>query len=494
MRPRTAIAVVIACSLAALAPPAWAQKPKARAEAVAVAGLRPARRADFEGTLLQQLPQAQKLRALIEEVIVEVTGGPVIAHKGLRVIAGKAYMVEFMKCEGEVACVLRTFKVLRGTVRLLFVGDYALDKGEYNFRLRLLDLAEGRVLVEVTFSVAEKDVEDRALWREQLGVLFSTAGIAVETPSEATPPANEGEGGADQADPGETPAGEAAGEGKEGAEGAEGGADAAPSAGETDSDELTDADFGPQVTQIAVDTPEAVSDLGRLELSAVIAVMSRDFVFLTGPGNDSFRPDGFESDRTPVVGGSGKLFPFSRRKGRGLLARFGLWGGYARSNESASGGRLTRLEAGAAYRMMAGPSDTSPSFEFSAGFARHDYAIIDRSVSFPSVSYRGARMGIDTRLPLFTPKVALNGAARYIIANDAGAMSDRMNYGDSRVGGIEIAGSLELRPLGFGFVRLGIEYTRFSFDFEGTGDLSAPEPIGARDRFVLATFAAGLSL
>ena len=497
MGTKTVIAAAIALCLAGWAPAARAQKPKGLGDAVAVAGLRPARRANFEDTFLERLAQAQKLRTLVEEVIGEVTGGPVIVHKGLRVIVGKSYLVDFMNCEGNVSCVLRLFKPLKGTVGTLFFADYAVEKGEYKFRVRLVDLSSGKVLVELTYSVPEKDIEDRELWRKQLGVLFSTAGIAVKTPGETTQGGGEGgagEGGAG-AGGGEGGAGEGGGGGGEGSggEGTGGGGKVETPSGETNSDELTDADFGPLVTQIAVES-QAKADLPWIELSGVAAMADREFVFLTARDNEVTRPDGFKAAWTLTVGGSGKLYPFSRRGGSRLLDHIGVYGGYARADESTSGGRMTRLDGGASFRMAATQSETSPIFEFSAGYVRHDYAIIDREVPFPSVSYRGARGGIDMRLPLFTPNVALNGAARYIIANDAGAMSARMNYGDSRVGGLEAAGSLELRPLGFVFVRVGIEYTRFSFDFEGNGDLSAPEPIGARDRYILGTVATGLSL
>ena len=474
----------IALCLVALAPrPAGAQEGEGSAEAaaasaIAVGGLRPASEG-YAATEILRLSHAQRVREILDGAVGEITGRTVLNHGALRASLGQRYLVELFECEGALKCVVRAFGKLKGQASHLVYGDYSVKRKSYRVRMRLIDLADGKLLSEVEFNMSSKEIEDAEVWKQKMRSL-----LKVITPTGG------GETGGGETGGGETGGGETGGGETGGGEtGGGGGEPTGPGA-----DELSDADFGAPVEQIAVEAPRPREDLPWLTLATVGAVTSRWFDFETAEDNEVLRPPGFTSDWTAKIGGSLELYPFRLLRRSGLLSRIGLAGEYARSDVSPAGGRETNLYAGATFLVPIGSSATYPTFGFSTGFLRHDFVIVDEMVTFPSVSYRGARVGLSARVPIGTPRVALFSDVRYMWGVPKGALFLVERYGAARIGGFDVDSFLEIRPLGSVFIRIGARYTRFSLEFDGDGDLSDLGSVGAQDKYLTATVATGLVL
>lgn len=173
----------LAAALAALGPalaaaaPLDAARPALPPRAVAFLGLRPTETAAFGATALTRLSEAQRLRAVAENVVGLVAGVPVLRHEELRALAGTTYLAELFECEGDVACELGVAAPLRKAgVAVAFTGDVALEPEAILVRLRRLDLAAGRRADELTFAIARDDASRLAAWRGALEPFFQDTG------------------------------------------------------------------------------------------------------------------------------------------------------------------------------------------------------------------------------------------------------------------------------------------------------------------------------
>jgi hypothetical protein len=533
---RAAAGAVAALCAALMAPsPAGAQP--AAEQVVVVGGLRPTRGAAFKKTDIGRLPEAQRLRAIAEGLAGEIAGRSIIDHAGLRTLLGRSYLASFFDCAGGVKCAARVFAPLHPQAGWVMFGDYAVRRGTYSFRLRLVELGSGRLLANTEFSLRARQIEEREQWQRQLTALLAavaepgsapvaeTGGTA--KPAGAKPGAKPGDAGlaaTSGAKPGARPAARPAA----GARPAGGQTPAEPAtddstgdptddptgdptdetggpSGEpkrvssaTSADELTDADFGVVADSdatIRTDKADERPDDGPwLQAATVAGAVSRYFDFQNAPDNEVLRPDGYNSGWTARLGGSIELYPlvFAQRGGP-RLQRIGIQSEYSRT-DIAAGGRETELYVGATYRIPVGRSPLYPTFKIAAGYLRHDFVIIDEDVDFPSVSYRGGVVGADVHFPLFTPRIALNASAHTMFLLPYGEIFQEQQYGDSRVGGLDLGASLEIRPFSVLFFRIGARYSRFSLEFDGDGDLSSDGAVGAQDRNLAGSVVTGVYL
>lgn len=505
VRPAASALAAFLLALAGSAGPAAAQAEGS--SAIVVGGLRPAADSAYESTDLKRLPEAQHLREIIDQGVKDVTQRPVVNHAALRAALGSAYLVAFFDCKGAVKCVSRVFAKVRSQGSLVVYGDYTVKKKNALARLRLVDLASGKLLAEHEFSLKADEIEDAEAWKRQLSVLLAAVEIAKppgggggggETAPEggAGGQGSEGDGGGGQAS-------EGGGQAAEGGAGDTGGGESGGQATDQESasahgtDELTDADFGEVATaDLSVVRSEKRDEGAFLSLAAGFTMWARRFDFVAAEGFERLRPPSFKSGWSGQASGSLELFPFSLKSG-GLLSGVGLVGEISRSVTLGSFSAKAsdqRLLIGGLYRIAIGSSDTLPTIKILGGYLMENIELVDSEIDLPDVAYRAVVAGGEMRVPIATPRVSLNGGARYLLVNSAGDILSPDTYGSSRVAGLEFDASLDIQPVDNLLFRIGGSYSRLVLDFDGNGELSSSGAIGARDRFFAGTVAAGLLL
>lgn len=454
--------------------PAAASQP----DAIVFAGLRPASDRSYSKTEIPRLSEAQRLRTMLEELTRDLTQKKVINHAALRAALGEDYLVDFVECRSNVKCVSAILTEFRDDSAVAVYGDYSMRRGRYFVRMRIVNIASASLLGEVEFTVQRKEIEDRERWRRELSVLFAAVdGILSGT----------GE------DDGDENAAENSGELASGADEA---------AGDHNVGELTDADFGmaaepgPPLESPAARTISGRTDVPFVEASVGLQLLRRNFTFESEPGLEASRPDGFDSAWTSRVSGAVAIYPLSWLEPR-HLAGLGLLAGYGRTlsdTSESSSLRDERLYLGLGYRIGVGRSATYPTFELSAAFFRREAVVSDPSGELPGTTYQGAALGGEVRMPIATPKLAINAALRYLLTNEAGEIVEPAYYGRSKVGGIDIDVSLELRPHGPVFVRVGASYSSFDLELGTNGERSDSAAAAARDQFLSGTVSTGVFL
>jgi hypothetical protein len=183
-----ALALAVAPGPASAAPgraaPSFAPAPRAAApapavppNAVAFLGLRPTEDATFGATAIARLADAQRLRAVAENVVGLLSGAPVLGHEDLRRLVGPAYLVSLFECEGDAVCQLAVAAPLRARgIRSAVAADVATEPDAHRLRVRRLDLARGAVVDEVTFPLPRDAAETLPPWRDGLRRLFEDTG------------------------------------------------------------------------------------------------------------------------------------------------------------------------------------------------------------------------------------------------------------------------------------------------------------------------------
>lgn len=140
-------------------------------------GLRPAEASSFAGTAIAQLPEAQRLRAVAENVVEIVSGASVLRHEDLRSLLGPTYLVDLFECRGDPACQAKVAAPLRPKgARDAIAGDYFASADAFRIRIRRFDLARGRLVDETTFVLPRGEAEALAPWRAALQPLFQDTG------------------------------------------------------------------------------------------------------------------------------------------------------------------------------------------------------------------------------------------------------------------------------------------------------------------------------
>lgn len=182
------IARLASLALVLLAAPGARAAP-APSRPVAFLGLRPAEDARLSETALAHLPDAQRLRAVAENVVEMLSGSPVLRHDDLRAALGRAYLVELFECRADAACQLRVAAPLRRHgVAVAVVGEYDAAGDPFRIRVRRLDLVKGRVADEVESASRRAAAAALGTWRAALGPAFQDTGsvrIATNVPGAA---------------------------------------------------------------------------------------------------------------------------------------------------------------------------------------------------------------------------------------------------------------------------------------------------------------------
>lgn len=165
--------ILAALPLVLLAAPIRAAEP-GRA---ALLGLRPAQSASLGGTAILQLPEAQRLRAVAENVLETLSGAAMVRHEELRAVIGPTYLADLFECAGDLACQLRVAAPLRRKgIAAAFAGDYFAAEDALRVRVRRLDLARGRLADEASFILPRGAAESLAPWRAALAPMVQDTG------------------------------------------------------------------------------------------------------------------------------------------------------------------------------------------------------------------------------------------------------------------------------------------------------------------------------
>lgn len=171
--PARAVAVLAAGLALLAAGPAHAGEPAP----IAMLGLRPAEDAALGPTAIAQLAEAQRLRAVLENVLEAASGTRVLGHEPLRAALGRAYLVAVVDCRGEPTCLVAVARPLRASgVTTALAGDCFLGGEAIRVRVRRLDLVRERLAEEVTFEVPRAQATALEPWRAGLAPLFGETG------------------------------------------------------------------------------------------------------------------------------------------------------------------------------------------------------------------------------------------------------------------------------------------------------------------------------
>ncbi len=475
----TVMAAALCAGLIALAPaPAAAQE----GAPIVVAGLRPTTDATFKTTQIKSLPEAQELRVVLDQAVNEVSQRPVVNHAALRARLGASYLVDLFDCQGETKCVSRTLAKVRSTSALAVYGDYAVSRGKYLFRLRLIELTAAKVLSEEIYSVGEEERTSSEQWTTHVKALFLAVGLTGSAGGTGGGEEGGGEEGGGEEGGGEEGGGEEGGGEEEG--------------GEELSEEDLFAAAGARAADSQQNAPETAAEAvprenHSIDLSAGGTVTARRFRLTSAPGESPAMPT-LQGDWSPGLNVAVTLHPFAWRKKDDLLDGLRLQGTYARTGSDADPARdlESRLYLGLLYRIPVGTLLSEPIFRVSAGFSMDEV----RGPAVPQVSYRAAAFGAGVRFPISTPRFSFNADLRYLVTSVGGSLVSSDHYGDARAAGFDAIGFFELRLRERLTLHAGGTYDVFVLDFGDGGALSGPGAVGATDRTVGVRVGVGLIL
>jgi hypothetical protein len=163
--------LVVCCALVGLfvASSAEAQTPAKPdpSKQLILVGLRP--KLENGAGELSRLSEAQSLRAIAQDVLVEVSGQPVLSHDELAKMLGKKYLVEWFQCAGQLQCIIKMLAPLRNSgFEVAITGEYVVIGTVYKFRLVSFTLADGKVVKDLSFELPAGSIKDASQWRDNL--------------------------------------------------------------------------------------------------------------------------------------------------------------------------------------------------------------------------------------------------------------------------------------------------------------------------------------
>src|SRR5262249_44137295 len=131
----------------------------------------------------------------------------------------------------------------------------------------------------------------------------------------------------------------------------------------------------------------------------------------------------------------------------------------------------------------------SPVLGARLGYGQRTFAISgDQNFGIPEIDYAFATVGAFAKVPLGSPKFALEGGIEYHAVTGAGPIVESSNYGAATVNGFHAEGGIAIVPLDWLLLRAGATYTRFGFAFTGGG---AKQADTATDEYVGGFLTAG---
>jgi hypothetical protein len=131
----------------------------------------------------------------------------------------------------------------------------------------------------------------------------------------------------------------------------------------------------------------------------------------------------------------------------------------------------------------------SPVLSARLGYGQRTFAISgDQNFGIPEIDYAFASIGAAAKIPLGTPKFALEGGLEYHAVTGAGPIVEANQFGAATVAGFHAEGGVAIIPLDWLMLRAGATYTRYSFSFTGGG---AKQADTATDEYVGGFLTAG---
>jgi hypothetical protein len=103
----------------------------------------------------------------------------------------------------------------------------------------------------------------------------------------------------------------------------------------------------------------------------------------------------------------------------------------------------------------------SPVLAARLGYGQRRFAISgDQNFGIPEIDYTFATVGAFAKVPLGSPKFALEGGIEYHAVTGAGPIVEASNYGAATVNGFHAEGGIAILPLDWLLLRAGASYTR----------------------------------
>jgi hypothetical protein len=228
-----------------------------------------------------------------------------------------------------------------------------------------------------------------------------------------------------------------------------------------------------------------------LELSAGVGFSSRNYSTsnMSEPSYSSGQIPGFRLDAAVYPAASlGKL-----AGAFGIDARYEKSATFNSQSPTMSGTTEPTEEdafsIGLRGRWIVRDTADSPVLSARLGYGQRRFAISgDQNFGIPEIDYTFLAVGAFAKVPLGSPKFALEGGIEYHAVTGAGPIVESQNYGAATVNGFQAEGGIAIVPVDWLLLRAGASYTRFAFSFTGGGAKSADT---ATDEYVGGFLTAG---
>ena len=144
---------------------------------------------------------------------------------------------------------------------------------------------------------------------------------------------------------------------------------------------------------------------------------------------------------------------------------------------------MSAFSIGLRARWIVRDTADSPVLSARLGYGQRSFAISgDQNFGIPEIDYAFATVGASAKVPLGSPKFALEGGLEYHAVTGAGPIVQSDNFGAATVNGFSAQGGLAVIPVDWLMLRAGASYTRYAFSFTGGGakqaDTATDEYIG----------------
>jgi hypothetical protein len=228
-----------------------------------------------------------------------------------------------------------------------------------------------------------------------------------------------------------------------------------------------------------------------LELSAGVGFSARNYSTsnMSEPSYSSGQIPGFRLDAAVFPAASlGKL-----AGAFGIDARFEKSATFNSQSPTMAGNTQPTDESafsiGLRARWIVRDTADSPVLSARLGYGQRTFAISgDQNFGVPEIDYAFATVGAFAKVPLGSPKFAIEGGIEYHAVTGAGPIVQADQYGAATVNGFHAQGGIAIVPLDWLILRAGADYTRFGFAFTGGG---AKQADTATDEYVGGFLTAG---
>ena len=150
---------------------------------------------------------------------------------------------------------------------------------------------------------------------------------------------------------------------------------------------------------------------------------------------------------------------------------------------------MNAYSVGLRARWIVRDTPDSPVLSARLGYGQRTFAISgDQNFGIPEIDYAFASVGAAAKVPLGTPKFALEGGLEYHAVTGAGPIVEANEFGAATVSGFHAEGGVAIVPVDWLMLRAGATYTRYSFAFTGGGSKQADS---ATDEYVGGFLTAG---